>query len=167
MAQENQESVEYRVLSSLRRIIRAVHMYSKKLNSLEGLTTPQLICLQAVVQREGLTLSELSKEVSLSASTLTGIVDRLEKKQLIQRERSVQDRRKVLLKPLPKGSELVVNAPSLLQDKLARGLADIGLNKSSEIADSLEQIVALMEAEDIDASPNLIAGISPAVKPAS
>ena len=148
--------IETRVLCSLRRIIRAVDIYSKHLNSKVGLTSPQLICLQSVVRGKNSTLSMVTRDVNLSGSTVTGIVDRLEAKGLLARERSHSDRRKIYLRPTPAGIEVVNAAPSLLQDKFATALAKLTAEEQVNIAESLEHVVELMQAEDIDASPNLI-----------
>jgi DNA-binding MarR family transcriptional regulator len=149
-------NLEKRVLCSLRRIIRSVDIYSRQLNSEVGLTSPQLICLQSVVQADNSTLTMLTKAVSLSGSTVTGIVDRLETKGLLVRERATSDRRKIYLRPTTEGVEIVKASPSLLQDKFAASLGDLETNEQVKIAESLEHIVELMEAKDIDASPNLI-----------
>ncbi len=149
-------NLEKRVLCSLRRIIRSVDIYSRQLNSKVGLTSPQLICLQSVVQADNSTLTMLTKAVSLSGSTVTGIVDRLETKGLLVRERATSDRRKIYLRPTDAGVEIVKASPSLLQDKFATSLGNLETNEQVKIAESLEHIVELMEAKDIDASPNLI-----------
>jgi len=150
------QSVDYRVLCSLRRIIRAVSIYSRRLNSDFGLTAPQLICLRAVVSNESITLSRLTSEVSLSPSTVTGIVDRLEAKGLLKRERSREDRRKVYLLPSPEGRDIAERSPSLLQDRLSSSLSKLSDDEQILIAESLERVVHLMEVQDFDASPNLI-----------
>lgn len=156
MAMHETKSLETRVLTSLRRIIRAVDIYSRQLNSKVGLTTPQLICLQSVVRAGKITLSVLTKNVSLSPSTVTGIVDRLEVKGLLLRERSKDDRRKVFLIPTTAGVDIVSKSPSLLQDKFSVALASLVEKEQEQIAESLEQIVDLMEVGNVDASPNLI-----------
>ena len=149
-------TVEFRVLCSLRRIIRAVDIYSRRLNSEFGLTAPQLICLQAVVSAGNITLSKLTAEVSLSPSTVTGIVDRLEMKGLLKRVRSSEDRRKINLVPSVSGMEIVEKSPSLLQDRLSESLSNLPEDEQVQIAESLERVVHLMEVQDVDASPNLI-----------
>ncbi len=150
------QSVDYRVLCSLRRIIRSVDIYSRRLNSEFGLTAPQLICLRAVVSNAGITLSRLTSEVSLSPSTVTGIVDRLETKGLLKRERCRKDRRKVYLFPSPAGRDITERSPSLLQDQLSHSLSELSAEEQILIAESLERVVHLMEAQDVVASPNLI-----------
>lgn len=149
------DNYEYRILSSLRRVIRAVDIYSRKLNLEHGLTTPQLLCLHTLAKSESMILTDLAREVNLGVSTVNGIIDRLEVKQLLSRNRSAEDRRKVCLKLSPAGKEIVAKAPSLLQDKLAASLAELTDAEQLAVTESLELIVKLMEAEKIDASPNL------------
>jgi len=72
-------------------------MYSHKLAVESGVTVPQLSCLLRIVEVGPLSLKTLATEVDLSASTMVGIIDRLEKKDLVKRERSTVDRRQVLI----------------------------------------------------------------------
>lgn len=58
-----------------------------------GLTGPQRSVMQAVVRSGELSLKELSEEVGLSHSTVSGIVDRLEKRGLLERHQNKHDRR--------------------------------------------------------------------------
>lgn len=150
------EPIEERILCYLRRIIRGVDLYSRQLNTRLGLTAPQLLCLREIVANENMTLSDLSHNVNLSASTLTGIIDRLETKGFVSRKRSKQDRRKVYLCPDLKGIEIISTAPSLLQDNFADSLAELSDNEQQQIAKSLERITSLMKLDTVDASPNLI-----------
>lgn len=155
MSTKNHNNYEHRILSSLRRVIRAVDIYSKKLNSELGLTTPQLLCLHALAQSESMTLTDLAKAVNLGVSTVNGIIDRLETKQYLSRTRSSEDRRKVSLKISDSGREIVTKAPSLLQDKLSTALLQLSESEQIIITESLERVVELMEVESVDASPNL------------
>mgnify|MGYP000330223280 CR=1 FL=1 len=148
--------LDLRILTSLRRIIRAVDIYSRKLNSELGLTTPQLLCLYALQRNDNMTISQLAKEINLGASTVIGIVDRLEAKGYANRNRSTKDRRKVFIDLTPSGLDVVTKAPSLLQENLSASFSRLDLKSQINITESLEKVVSLMEAEDIDASPNLI-----------
>jgi DNA-binding MarR family transcriptional regulator len=154
MSPEDRNS-EYRILSALRRVIRSVDIYSKKLHTELGLTTPQLLCLHTVAKAERMTLTDLAKSVHLGVSTINGIIDRLEAKHYLTRQRSTEDRRKVYLELSPAGREIVGRAPSLLQDTLAASLAKLSRAEQITIAESLERVVTLMAVEKIDASPNL------------
>lgn len=147
---------EFRILCALRRIIRSVDIYSRKLHAEHGLTTPQLICLSRLSEKNDMTLTELSKAVNLSQSTTNGIVDRLEKRGLILRTRDETDRRKIHLTISDTGLALTARTPSLLQDKLCNALAALPDEEQGAITESLEKIVHLMELTGLDASPNLL-----------
>jgi DNA-binding MarR family transcriptional regulator len=134
-----------------------VDIYSRKLNSRLGLTTPQLLCLHALAEEKDMTLSDLAKAVNLGGSTVNGIVDRLEAKNYVKRERSTQDRRKVYLIMTDLGKSAAKEAPSLLQDKLSSALANLSDLEQLAITQSLERVVELMEVEEVDASPHLMA----------
>ena len=111
--QEIFDTCGFRILSAIRRIIRAVDIHSRKLNSEFNITTPQMICLYELMRNNGITLSELTKAVSLNISTVNGIVDRLEMKGLLTRQRSAVDRRKVLLHITDDGKRITRKAPML------------------------------------------------------
>lgn len=152
------ERYDLLILQSLRRIMRAVDIYSKRLSTKYAITTPQLVCLLTIVESKTITVAALAKKIHLSSSTVVGILDRLENKKLISRKRDKQDRRLVKLKPTAKGKEYAKSAPSPLQDKLLETLSRLSNLEQAAISLSLSKIVELMEAEEIDASPLLTAG---------
>ena len=57
------------------------------------LTLPQRNVMQVLVQSDGLSLKELSKQVGLAHATVSGIVDRLEKRGLVERRQDASDGR--------------------------------------------------------------------------
>jgi DNA-binding MarR family transcriptional regulator len=136
---------DLRILQTLRIIMREVDLHSRKLKKECQITTPQLVCLLATVEKGPLTVAGLAGEVHLSSSTVVGILDRLEERGLISRERGVKDRRKVLVAATEKGCQYAQSAPSPLQDRLARSLSELSLLEQSTISLSLERIVELMK----------------------
>lgn len=151
-------SYELRVLQSLRRIIRAVEIHSKKLAHNYKITGPQLGCLSAIKENGPLTASKLAQTVYLSPSTIVGIVDRLEEKTLVLRQRGNRDRRQVQICLTDGGEQLLDLAPSALQDTLAEALKRLPELEQVSISLALEKIVALMEAVKIEVSPVLETG---------
>ncbi|MBI1353030.1 MAG: MarR family transcriptional regulator [Acidobacteria bacterium] len=149
-----------RVVRAIRRIIRSVDIYSQKLALESGVTAPQLSCLIRVVEAGPMTLKSLAAAVDLSASTTVGIVDRLEKKGLVQRERSRIDRRQVFIAATEAGEILAEGSPSPLQDRLAAALDALPELERAAITLSLERIVELMEIGDVSAGQILDTGIS-------
>ncbi len=146
-----------RILRDIRRILRAVDIHSHKLNSEFNITVPQMICLNTLYENEiSMTQAQLAKKVNLSISTVNGILDRLENKKLITRQPDTTDRRKVIIVVTDKGRDLLNAAPSLLQDTFAHRLEQLPDLEVAAIAFSLERVVQLMGADEIDASPLLM-----------
>ena len=145
-----------RILKSIRRIIRAVDIYSRKLNNDFNITTPQMICLYSLEKEGQLTQSQLAKKVNMGMSTINGVIDRLEKKSLIVKQRDTHDRRKVFIDVTEAGKAITKSAPSLLQDRLSHSLKKLPELEQAAMALSLEKIVQLMEVEHLEASPNLV-----------
>ncbi len=58
-----------------------------------SLTPQQIIVLKELSLQDGLTLKQLSARMALAHSTVSGIVDRLEQKNLVHRRPDPQDRR--------------------------------------------------------------------------
>jgi DNA-binding MarR family transcriptional regulator len=151
-------SYDLRILQALRRIIRAVDIHSHKLATQHKITGPQLACLMTVAGESPLTSSNLAKKVYLSPSTVVGIIDRLEEKQLVARNRSSVDRRQVHISVTDQGKKLIADAPSLLQDTLANALTELPEIEQVSITMALEKLVDLMEARHIGAAPLLETG---------
>lgn len=153
-----EKNYELRILQSLRRIIRAVDMHSHKLSSQYKITGPQLGCLIALKEEQPLTIAQLAKKVYLSPSTLVGIIDRLEEKDLVQRKRDPFDRRRVQIYVTTQGADLITAAPSLLQETLVSALKELPEPEQISITMALEKLVDLMEARHIGAAPMLETG---------
>ena len=96
---------------ALRRITRAIDLHSKKLQRETGLTTSQLLVLEAVVKLDTSTPSNIAKEVQLSQATVTNLVDRLERNGLVLRRKSTADKRAVEVHLTEKGRHMVELAP--------------------------------------------------------
>ncbi|AUX40887.1 MarR family transcriptional regulator [Sorangium cellulosum] len=71
-----------------------------------GLTGPQLTILKLLESFQDLSLSTLSERIRAQNSTVTGIVDRMEREGLVRRERSKSDRRVVHIRLSDKGARL-------------------------------------------------------------
>ncbi len=152
------KNYELRILQALRRIIRAVDIHSRKLATKHKITGPQLGCLLAVKENGPITSAKLAQKVYLSPSTIVGIIDRLEEKKLVQRERNSKDRRLIHICITPAGEQLITAAPSLLQDTLVSALIALPDEEQISITMALEKLVDLMEAGHISAAPLLETG---------
>ena len=150
--QDSSQSYELRILQALRRIIRAVDIHSHKLATRHKITGPQLGCLLAVKESGPITSAKLAQKVYLSPSTIVGIIDRLEEKELVERSRDSKDRRLIHIGITEIGNQLVAAAPSLLQDTLVSALVELPDSEQISITMALEKLVDLMEAGHSDAA---------------
>ncbi len=151
-------SIENQIVAAIRRIIQAVELNSRRLVESIGLTGPQLAVLREAARCGPMPVGALARAVHLSQPTVTGILNRLEKRGLIQRERSVNDRRAVNVNVTEAGRDLSSSAPSLLQDSFHRRLGDLEPWEQTMILSILQRIAGMMDAEKIDASPLLVTG---------
>ena len=153
-------NTEEDVLRSLRRIIRAVDLYSRRLVTQTGLSGPQLICLRQLASDGAMQTSHLADAVNLSAATVCGILNRLEERGLVIRERQQDDRRRVLVSLSEAGQDTVENAPPALDESFLFKLRALPKRRQQNIHETLGQIVSMMAAEDLDAAPILVPGES-------
>lgn len=146
---------EDRIVAAIRRIMHAVELHSRRLVENVGLTGPQLAVLRKAAQLERTPIGGLARAVHLSQPTVTGILDRLEKRGLVQRTRDEQDRRAVNIGITPSGKALLDRAPSLLQDQFRKELDKLQEWEQTQMLSILQRIAAMMEAEGLAATPHL------------
>ena len=84
---------------------------TKELARRADLTGPQLTVVKMLEQLGELSLSELSERIRAQNSTVTGIIDRMEREGLVVRERSKEDRRVVFIRLTTKGKKLAEDIP--------------------------------------------------------
>jgi DNA-binding MarR family transcriptional regulator len=143
------------VLVSLRQIIRAIDLHSKHLERESGLTGPQLLVIQSISQFDMVTAGQIAREVNLSQATVTTILDRLEKKAYVTRERSQEDKRKVLIRLTEAGELILKQAPTLLQESFINNFEGLEVWDQNLILSSLQRVAHMMQAGHLDAAPLL------------
>jgi len=79
------------------RVMRKVYEHYESRLSPFGLTTPQFMVFGALWSGDGITIGELGQRVALDGSTITGILDRMEKNGYVERKPNVDDRRSALV----------------------------------------------------------------------
>jgi len=139
-------------MQSLRRIFKAIQVYSQEISREFGITGPQLWALKTIWQQEGLSLSELGKGMYLHPSTITGLVDRLEKKGFVLRERDRGDRRVIKIRLTSQGAALAKKGPNPIQGKMVHGLRKLKREELHSIFNSMRKLVGIMEAENVKAT---------------
>ncbi len=155
------------ILRAIRRVLRQTSKHARLFSRTSGLSVPQALCLRAIAEAEGteVTAVQVGQVVQLSPPTVSRLLDRLESEGLIVRERASEDRRKVRLSLTRQGRKRLRELPTPLQDTFVERLSQLPQKEQRQLLQSLERVVALLEAENLDAAPVLEPGID--VKPRS
>ncbi len=132
------------LLRAVRRIMQAFDVHSRRLAASAEITLPQLLCLTAVVAEEGMTSRRIAGEIFASASTLVGVLDRLEAKELIDRVRDPRDRRQVHIMPTAAGRRFIASAPSPFGETFDAAFAELSEERQVELIESLALMADLM-----------------------
>jgi DNA-binding MarR family transcriptional regulator len=146
------------LLVSLRKVIRAVGLYSKKLSKETGLTSPQLIVLREINLHDGIMVKEIAKQINLSSATVTSILDRLEGRSLVLRERSIIDKRRVGLHLTEAGCTAIQDSPRPLQQHFTNRFEALENWEQAQMLATMQRIAKMMDAETLDAGHLFVSG---------
>jgi DNA-binding MarR family transcriptional regulator len=146
------------ILIALRRLMRAADMHSQKLVREAGLTTPQLLVMQAIEKEGNPSTSALARHIVVSQATVTRIIDRLELAGSVRREKSKTDKRVVNVSLTEAGKAKLEAAPEPLQSEFLREFRKLEAWEQHMLKASLLRIAQMMDATEIDAAPILQVG---------
>jgi MarR family transcriptional regulator, organic hydroperoxide resistance regulator len=139
------------VLRLLRRLFRAIHVYSKAILAKAGLSGPQVWALTILAAHPGLSARDLAARMFVHPSTLTGILERLERKGAIERVVNKSDRRGVRLSVTSSGRRVLRATPPPVQVGLTRALETLPARRLRELRRSLERIARETEVQRLRA----------------
>ncbi|SNS70834.1 MarR family winged helix-turn-helix transcriptional regulator [Antarctobacter heliothermus] len=145
-------------LIAIRRILRATELYSRELKLAAGVTAVQFRVLQIIGERGHATAKEISVQMRVSQATVTSLVDKLVKQNLALREKSETDRRQINIHITAAGRQTLAEAPDPLQQRFVRKFAAMEDWEQAMLVSSLERVAAMLDADDLDASPVLDTG---------
>jgi len=148
-------SLEDHILAALRRITQAIDVWSRHLWRDYSLTAPQLATLREILSGKNVSPVALAAALHLSQPTVTGILNRLQQRGLIERQRSTADRRSVVAVATERGQQLAERAPPLLRDRFRQELEKWPEWRQSEILAALQHVAAMMQAPETADAPFL------------
>lgn len=137
------------IVYAIRRLMQAGEHYTKELNKIFNVSSAQINCLIALHENGPLSPSQIAKHVMVSSSTVTGIIDRLENKDLVKRLRISPDRRVVTVELTQAGKVLAENAPPPIQQKIIDGLNNLSPEEIDEIALTLKSLTDMLDVQDL------------------
>ena len=108
----------------------------------------------ALWQKDGVSINELSKKTQLKKSTLTSMLDRLERMGYIRRQRSKKDRRKILIKRTEKDRTMEKKYVEVSEEMTRLFYKGFSKSKIDHFEKDLEQI--LNNLTEFEANANLM-----------
>lgn len=136
------------IFSLIRKINRSINLESKQINKNYGMSAPQVLCLQILGDSTDFQAiqKDLAVEMNLNASTMSGIIDRLEKKNMVVCLPKKGDRRVNVISLSTKGYDFLKSHPDLLADKLLTKLNQAPEEEVKKIEDSLNSLIHYLSA---------------------
>ncbi len=119
-------------------------MYRDFLERLEpyGLTPFHYLVLCCLWEEDGLSTSGIADKLKQLGATLTGVVDRMEDRNLVYRERDADDRRIIRIWLTEDGKQLIHVLPRLGAETIAKATDGISKVQQDIVLEILDQIVA-------------------------
>lgn len=105
------------------------------------LTPPQFYVLATIGYAGGLPFGEIGEKMMVTVSNLTGIVDRLEEKGLVARERDAHDRRVIRVRLTEKGSKLYKNTIPLFEKSISQFFSPLDKSQQKELSSLLRKLI--------------------------
>jgi DNA-binding MarR family transcriptional regulator len=138
------------VAVAVERDLRAVRQLLRKpldaMIAQGGLTGPQQAAMGVLVKSDGLSLKELSRELGLAHSTVSGIVDRLEKRGMVERKTDGADLRVSRIVPTRQVRQFVRETmPELERHPLTEALAEATEAERKAVAEGIGTLRRLLE----------------------
>ena len=129
------------IYSASRLITIAYKPYLDKL----GLTYPQYLVLLVLWENDGLSVNQIAKRLLLNTNTLSPLLKRMEKMELLQRNRSSEDERSVIVQLTESGKKLKAKALPIPERLFKELISDkISTEDILKLKDILNDLVSVL-----------------------
>jgi len=136
------------VLQKFRLVFKSAQKHFHWVERQCGVSGAQLWALWELCETPGLRVSELARVMSIHQSTASNLLDKLEQRKLIRRERKGPDQRVVRLFATPAGLAVVSRAPRPARGVLPDALSQLPESDLRALDASLNALVNLMRIRD-------------------
>jgi len=129
----------------LRKIDYIVRKKGREILNDFNMTIPQFTALQILINTGDMTIGELSQKMSLACSTITDLIDRMEKTGLVIRKKDLKDKRIVRIEVLPKGLDILEQVLKKRIEFLELKVSDFTLEDKETLKRVLEKLYQAMD----------------------
>ena len=110
-----------------------------------GITYPQYLVLMVLWENDGISVNQITQKLLLNTNTLSPLLKRMEKMQLLERSRSIEDERSVIIQLTTKGKKLQKNAVPIPEKLIRELLTDqIQMEDILQLKNTLCQLISAM-----------------------
>jgi DNA-binding MarR family transcriptional regulator len=145
---EDRQKQMQSITKQLRVVFRAVQAHSKTVEKSCGLSGAKLWMMWELFATPGIKVSELARTLTIHPSTCSNMLDQLEEKDLIRRDRSKVDQRTVHLYLTDAGTTLLAKAPRPAQGTMSEALEHLSDEHLNHLECGLSQLLAAMQYKD-------------------
>jgi len=129
----------------LRKIDHIIRLKGREILSDFNITIPQFTALQILINNQGMTIGELSQKMALACSTITDLIDRMERNGLVIRKKDENDKRVVRIEVLSKGHEIVDKVLEKRIDYLNTKMKSLTEEQKVFLSEGLERLYDSMK----------------------
>jgi DNA-binding MarR family transcriptional regulator len=133
------------MLTVVKRIMSVVKQNFESDFKKMGVTQSQILVMRVLNLRGDMKVSDISKELDLSNSTVSGIIDRLVEKKIVQRKRSDEDRRIVMISLADEYRQPVKKGLNAFAQKMRKALSTMTEEDVDSIIRGLEKLEKILE----------------------
>lgn len=142
------DEVSKNIVQDLRIVVRTIQAHSRWVEKQCGVSSVQLWAMWELFASPGQKVSDLSKALSIHQSTASNMLDKLEEKSLIRRDRSGPDQRVVQLFLTKEGSDLLSSAPRPAQGAVQDALRDMSDQELKSLKSGLDALINHMAVSE-------------------
>jgi DNA-binding MarR family transcriptional regulator len=143
--EEQMKERTVRIEENLRRVCFKIKKKGREILNDVEITPPQFEALQHLIFQENMTIGELSSKMFLACSTVTDLLDRMERNDLVKRVKDENDRRIVRITVLPKGHELLEKVMDNRRSYIEGIMSELDEETINQIDKSFELFNSMVE----------------------
>jgi len=142
-----QNSLAKDALKQFRIIFGTVRQHFREIEASCGISGSQLWLLHEISTHPDLGVSRLAENLAIHQSTCSLLVEKLVKKQLVEKQRLAEDQRKVGLIVTPAGQAVLANAPQPVDGILPQVLASLDTEALRSLNASLKMVISKLDTQ--------------------
>ena len=129
----------------LREVVHVIRRRGRGILADYDITQPQFNALLVISNHGPVTMGQLCDHLYLACSTATDLIDRMERNELIERERDSRDRRVIRLRMQPRGQQVIDSVMAARRSYLTGVLGNVAPDEQQRFVEALERLLDLMQ----------------------